>query len=344
MLPAAHVPAPRIAALPAGRAVTLRSDVPNADDVNAAVVLYLQLDRPDPSPRARATLRLLTQLLKEPCFSQLRTREQLGYIVFSGLHRFGGPGSCVEGITVRVVSKTTGPDALLERIDAFLASFRAALARDAPPPPPTAPLAPPAAPSAEGGAAGDAPGADAPGDAPGDAPPPTSTPPLELDDAAIAAGAAALATRLREPPKTLGAETSRRLDEIESARLEWRRLENTAAAALGETPPGARARAAAARDPSGPVGRAELLAMFDALVTDSPRRRRLAVLAYPKAGQLARPAADASRAARVFDPTADGAIELEEDDIDEFRRTLALWPSGPAPDDGGDAKSPSRVR
>ena len=63
-------------------------------------------------------------------------------------------------------------------------------------------------------------------------------------------------------------------------------------------------------------------------------RRRLAVLAYPKAGQLARPAADASRAARVFDPTADGAIELEEDDIDEFRRTLALWPSGPAPDDG----------
>lgn len=32
-------------------------------------------------------LELATQILKEPCFNVLRTQEQLGYIVFSGVRR-----------------------------------------------------------------------------------------------------------------------------------------------------------------------------------------------------------------------------------------------------------------
>ena len=55
----------------------------NPDDTNSAVEVYLQVGR-DVRPRSML-LELAAQVINKPCYHQLRTTEQLGYIVFSGL-------------------------------------------------------------------------------------------------------------------------------------------------------------------------------------------------------------------------------------------------------------------
>jgi insulysin len=70
-----------------------------------------------------ARLTLLAQIMKEPCFTQLRTREQLGYIVASGLH-LTWVKSMVAGLSFRVLSKTHGPEEILARVESFLPQFR----------------------------------------------------------------------------------------------------------------------------------------------------------------------------------------------------------------------------
>lgn len=59
-------------------------------DVHAThcVETYLQLGLEE--KRSNMLLELATQILKEPCFNVLRTQEQLGYIVFSGVRRAHG--------------------------------------------------------------------------------------------------------------------------------------------------------------------------------------------------------------------------------------------------------------
>jgi hypothetical protein len=52
------------------------------------VETYLQLGLED--KRSNMLLELAMQILKEPCFNVLRTQEQLGYIVFSGVRRAHG--------------------------------------------------------------------------------------------------------------------------------------------------------------------------------------------------------------------------------------------------------------
>ncbi|CAH1642013.1 unnamed protein product [Spodoptera littoralis] len=65
--------------------------------------------------RTNVTLELLAHTLAEPCFSMLRTKEQLGYIVFSGLRRSNG----VQGFRV-IVQSDRHPEYLEERIENFL--------------------------------------------------------------------------------------------------------------------------------------------------------------------------------------------------------------------------------
>ncbi|KJE93448.1 insulin degrading enzyme, variant 1 [Capsaspora owczarzaki ATCC 30864] len=65
-----------------------------------------------------ATLSLLCQILAEPCFNQLRTKEQLGYIVGSGIkHQYGVHGARV------VVQSSRHPTFVDHRIEAFLLHF-----------------------------------------------------------------------------------------------------------------------------------------------------------------------------------------------------------------------------
>ena len=63
------------------------------------VEMYLQLGLEE--KRTNMLLELATQILKEPCFNVLRTQEQLGYIVFSGVRRAHG----VQGLRFIVQSE-----------------------------------------------------------------------------------------------------------------------------------------------------------------------------------------------------------------------------------------------
>ncbi|RHZ30058.1 hypothetical protein DYB37_008737 [Aphanomyces astaci] len=60
----------------------------NVESVNSGLYTCFQLGRE--SMHLRATNEVFAQLLREPCFNQLRTLEQLGYIVFSSSHRAHG--------------------------------------------------------------------------------------------------------------------------------------------------------------------------------------------------------------------------------------------------------------
>ena len=115
-LPAAARPVERAVALPRGTRLLHRSPVRNAEEDNSVAEVYRQVG-PD-GVRARATLDLIEQVLQEPCYDTLRTKEQLGYSVHSGLRLTHG----MLGFAVVVVSGERGPAHLEARIHAFLAS------------------------------------------------------------------------------------------------------------------------------------------------------------------------------------------------------------------------------
>ena len=107
---------------------------------NSAIEVYWQIgrdataaaaaDRDATRPRGagaheRLLADLLEQILEEPLFDALRTKEQLGYSVSCGARWTDG----VVGFGVRVVSESASPAKLLARLDAFLETFRGELAR-----------------------------------------------------------------------------------------------------------------------------------------------------------------------------------------------------------------------
>ncbi|XP_060809254.1 insulin-degrading enzyme isoform X1 [Amyelois transitella] len=65
--------------------------------------------------RTNVLLELLAQILNEPCFNTLRTKEQLGYIVFSGVRRSSG----VQGLRV-IVQSDRHPGYVERRVEAFI--------------------------------------------------------------------------------------------------------------------------------------------------------------------------------------------------------------------------------
>lgn len=75
--------------------------------------LYLQCGMQN--DQANVYVDLVTQILSEPCYNQLRTKEQLGYIVFCGSRKSNG----VQGIRV-IVQSANHPAFVEERIEHFL--------------------------------------------------------------------------------------------------------------------------------------------------------------------------------------------------------------------------------
>lgn len=71
--------------------------------------------RTDPSTRVKASL--LVQIMAEPAFDRLRTKEQLGYIVSCG--QWQSSGGSETGIRIVVQSERV-PTYLEERVEAFL--------------------------------------------------------------------------------------------------------------------------------------------------------------------------------------------------------------------------------
>ena len=88
--------------LPAGGSLLHRVGVKNAEEDNSVAELYLQCGMDTAS--ARAAVDMVDQLVHEPCYDALRTKEQLGYTVHSGMRLTHG----VLGFCVVIVSGARG--------------------------------------------------------------------------------------------------------------------------------------------------------------------------------------------------------------------------------------------
>lgn len=92
------------------------------NDLNSSITYYVEVgDSTD--PQLRATLSLFGHMVSEPAFNQLRTKEQLGYVVSSGVWLSAGSA----GWRV-VVQSERKPRYLEPRVESFLDLFRETLA------------------------------------------------------------------------------------------------------------------------------------------------------------------------------------------------------------------------
>ncbi|CAF0885808.1 unnamed protein product [Adineta ricciae] len=106
---------PRHLILPQGSNFAYKTD--NDGYQMNAVVFYLQCFQQ--SLENNALINLFAHIAHEPCYNQLRTKEQLGYIVSSGVYRIRG----VRGFQITVQSNK-GFEYLNQRIELFLDSMR----------------------------------------------------------------------------------------------------------------------------------------------------------------------------------------------------------------------------
>jgi secreted Zn-dependent insulinase-like peptidase len=98
-----------------GQAIMRRETVFNKQEGNSCIEYYLQIGLAADVER-RAMLDLVDQLLYEPCYNTLRTKQQLGYIVSSGTRLTHG----VLGLCITIQSKTHSATSMEARIDEFL--------------------------------------------------------------------------------------------------------------------------------------------------------------------------------------------------------------------------------
>ncbi|RUS32698.1 Metalloenzyme, LuxS/M16 peptidase-like protein [Jimgerdemannia flammicorona] len=105
--------------LPEGGRFIHQRDVMDKNNVNSAIEYYCQVGDVTQVP-LRARLSLLAQIAQEPCFDQLRTKEQLGYLVFSGVRKQTG------SMGLRFIIQSEKDTVYLEnRIEEFLSKLHA---------------------------------------------------------------------------------------------------------------------------------------------------------------------------------------------------------------------------
>ncbi|TFK42449.1 Metalloenzyme, LuxS/M16 peptidase-like protein [Crucibulum laeve] len=110
--------------LPEGSNFTFSAPIPNPNQANSALTYYIHFG-PVADQRLRVTSTLLTQILSEPAFNVLRTKEQLGYIVFCSAWSL--PGSSEKGLRIVIQSEKT-PGYLEQRVEVFLDGMKARIA------------------------------------------------------------------------------------------------------------------------------------------------------------------------------------------------------------------------
>ncbi|KAF9495865.1 hypothetical protein BDN71DRAFT_1447054 [Pleurotus eryngii] len=99
------------------------STIPNPNQANSALTYYLNFG-PITDQRLRVASALLAQILHEPAFNVLRTKEQLGYIVFCSQWLL--TGSAQKGLRITVQSEKL-PGYLEDRVEAFLDGMKAVI-------------------------------------------------------------------------------------------------------------------------------------------------------------------------------------------------------------------------
>ena len=116
-LPRSQWPIIRSLILPPGSNYVYKKTLKDPANVNHCIETWFYVgDRGDRQKRAKTLL--VDQMIHEPAFDQLRTKEQLGYIVFSSMRNF----STTCGLRFLVQSEKT-PEYLDSRIEAFLVQF-----------------------------------------------------------------------------------------------------------------------------------------------------------------------------------------------------------------------------
>jgi insulysin len=120
--PAFSLPQLRVTQLDQGTDYVYRLVGMNDQDSNSCVSALFQVGAVD--VRTNAAISVLHHLLREPAFNQLRTEEQLGYIVHSSVKT---SGDNIKGIMILIQSDSFDPLHLDERIEVFLQGFRAKL-------------------------------------------------------------------------------------------------------------------------------------------------------------------------------------------------------------------------
>ncbi|KAI0818412.1 peptidase M16 inactive domain-containing protein [Xylaria sp. FL0064] len=121
ILPTEEWPILRSLDLPPGSNFVYQKTLKDLANINNCVMYYLHIgNRADRNIRVKT--QLFEQMIHEPAFHQLRTKEQLGYIVSSGLQDF----ATMHGFYF-VIQSQMGSEYLVSRIDAFLRAQAAAL-------------------------------------------------------------------------------------------------------------------------------------------------------------------------------------------------------------------------
>ncbi|KAI9477913.1 MAG: Metalloenzyme, LuxS/M16 peptidase-like protein [Benjaminiella poitrasii] len=104
--------------LPEGTKWVYRRNVEDPNNVNSGIEYLIQVGNVT-QIGLRAKLSLLAQIAQEPCFDQLRTKEQLGYLVFSGVRKQAG------SMGLRLILQSERDTIYLEnRIEEFLLKLR----------------------------------------------------------------------------------------------------------------------------------------------------------------------------------------------------------------------------
>lgn len=118
-LPRVERPSRRVVSVPTDCQIVIRKDGSNKEDNNSAVHMSLQVG-PRGIYRTDVLLELVAEILNKPAFHELRTKQQLGYMVFSGVDACEN----VRGLYFIIQSPIADPDELCRRIEAFLVRFR----------------------------------------------------------------------------------------------------------------------------------------------------------------------------------------------------------------------------
>jgi len=92
-----------------------KSHIPNPNDPNSSLTYYLQIGS-STDARLRVASLLLIHMMSEPAFDILRTKEQLGYVVFCSELQLSG--ASLLGLRL-VVQSERSPAYLEQRVEAF---------------------------------------------------------------------------------------------------------------------------------------------------------------------------------------------------------------------------------
>uniref|UniRef100_A0A7S0CBY0 Peptidase M16 middle/third domain-containing protein n=1 Tax=Proboscia inermis TaxID=420281 RepID=A0A7S0CBY0_9STRA len=96
----------------------------NEEDTNSCIANIYQMGAID--IRKNAVLALINHLIKEPAFNELRTEEQLGYIVHTSIQIFGND---IKNLLILIQSDSFDPIYLDGRVEAFLDRFRSKISK-----------------------------------------------------------------------------------------------------------------------------------------------------------------------------------------------------------------------